>query len=47
MTMYLCNKVKGVERTRRGCGEKLIVGGGKTRRPKDWKSFLTNDENKE
>ena len=39
--------MKEVERKRRGCGEKLIVRGEKTRRPKDWKDFLTNDENKE
>lgn len=32
---------------RRVCGEKLIVWGGKTTRPKNWKSFLLNDENKE
>ena len=45
--MYHDCLVKGVERKRRGCGEKLIVRGEKTRRPKDWKDFLTNDENKE
>ena len=43
--MYQDCSVKGVERNRRGCGEKLIVRGEKTRRPKDWKDFLTNDEN--
>ena len=45
--MYQDCSVKGVERKRRGCGEKLIVQGEKTRRLKDWKDFLTNDENKE
>ena len=45
--MYQDCSVKGVEKKRRGCGEKLIVRGEKTRRPKDWKDFLTNDENKE
>ena len=45
--MYHDCSVKGVEKKRRGCGEKLIVRGEKTRRPKDWKDFLTNDENKE
>lgn len=45
--MYQDCSVKGVERKRRGTGEKLIVRGEKTRRPKDWKDFLTNDENKE
>lgn len=45
--MYKDGSVKGVERTRRGCSDKLIVGGGNTKRPKDWKTFLTNDKNKE
>jgi len=44
--MYSENSIKSVERIRRGCGEKLIVSGEKTKRPKDWKSFLTNDDNK-
>uniref|UniRef100_A0A0L8I6V7 Uncharacterized protein n=1 Tax=Octopus bimaculoides TaxID=37653 RepID=A0A0L8I6V7_OCTBM len=30
----------------RGVGDKLILSGEKTKRPKDWKVFLTNDENK-
>ena len=45
--MYKECSVKGVERKRRSCGDKLIVGAGSTKRPKDWKTFLTNDENKE
>ncbi|KAK6184936.1 hypothetical protein SNE40_007284 [Patella caerulea] len=44
--MYMVDSVKGVERLRRGCGEKLIVSGPKTKRPKDWKSFLANEDNK-
>ena len=39
--MYSENSIKSVERIRRGCGEMLIVSGEKTKRPKDWKSFLT------
>jgi hypothetical protein len=45
--MYKEYSVKSVERRRRGCGEKLIVRGESTRRPKDWKEFLSNDQNKE
>lgn len=43
--MYLANSVKEAER-RRGCGEKLIIKSEKTKKPRDWKEFLTNDENK-
>ena len=39
--------VKSLERKRRGCREKLILKGKKTKRPSDWKTFLTNSENKE
>jgi len=39
--MYSENSVKSVEHIRRGCEEKLIISGEKTKRPKDWKSFLT------
>ena len=35
-----------MERARRGCGEKLLVKAENTKKPTDWKSFLTNDENK-
>ena len=38
--------MKAVERLRRGSTPKLIVGGENTKKPKEWKSFLTNDENK-
>ena len=44
--MYKKDSVKGVERNRRGVGDKLILSGEKTKRPKDWKVFLANDENK-
>jgi len=44
--MYSENSVKSVERIRRGCGEKLIVSGVRTKRQKDWNSFMTNDDNK-
>jgi len=40
------NSVTSVERISRGCGEKLIVSGEKTKKPKDWNLFLTNDDNK-
>ena len=35
-----------MERRRRGCAEKLIIGGAATKRPTDWKGFLYNDDNK-
>ena len=38
--MYSENSVKSVERIRRGCRKMLIVK-KRTKRPKDWKSFLT------
>lgn len=44
--MYQDDSIKSVERIRRGCGEKLIVSGLKTRRPRDWKLFLQNEDNK-
>ena len=44
--MYHPNSVKAVERLRRGSAAKLIVGGENTKKPKEWKSFLTNNENK-
>lgn len=45
--MYNDHSIKNSGRKRRGCGEKLIVRGGKTIRPKNCKGFLMNDENKE
>lgn len=37
---------KSAERNLRGCGERYIVEGINVRRPHDWGTFLTNDENK-
>ena len=45
--IYTDTSVKSLERKRRGSGDKLILKGKKTKRPSDWKSFLTNSENKE
>ena len=44
--MYKPDSGKSSERTWRGCAEKMMIKGGKTKRPSDWKQFLTNDENK-
>ena len=44
--MYHPNSVKAVERLRRGSAAKLIVGGENTKKQKEWKSFLKNNENK-
>ena len=44
--MYSPNSVKAMERNRRGVADKLIVSGGEMKRPKDWKVFLSNDDNK-
>ena len=38
--------IKSQERVRRGCREQFILQGSVTRKPKDFKAFLTNDENK-
>ena len=35
-----------MERRRRGSGDKLIIKGASTKKPKCWKGFLSNDENK-
>ena len=45
--MYRKNSVKSLERKRRGCGEKLLLKGPSMKRPADWKSFLSNDDNKQ
>ena len=45
--MYRKNSVKSLERKRRGCGEKLLLKGRSMKRPADWKSFLSNDDNKQ
>ena len=44
--MYKENSIKSMERMRRGCGEKMLIKGEKTRKPSDWKTFLSNAENK-
>ena len=44
--MYSPNSVKSMESERRGCSEKLIIKVRSTKKPTDWKLFLTNDENK-
>ena len=44
--MYKTHSVKRMERERRGCGEKLIIGGPLTKKPINWKLFLMNDHNK-
>ncbi len=44
--MYNENSIKALERQRRGCSNKLIIRGELTKKPVDWKVFLTNDENK-
>ena len=40
------DSIKTQERQRRGCGEQFILDGSETRKPKDFKTFLTNDANK-
>ena len=45
--MYQENSIKAIERKRRGYGEKLLVKGGSTKKPSDWKEFLGNEDNKE
>ncbi|KAL5014823.1 hypothetical protein ScPMuIL_000962 [Solemya velum] len=44
---YDPESIKAMERRRRGTSEKLLIRGEKTKRPPDWKAFLTNDENKQ
>lgn len=44
--MYSQYSIKSGERLKRGCGDKLIVSGESTKRPKNWKTFLYNDDNK-
>ena len=45
--MYAENSIKSLERVRRGCGDTLLIKGPSMKRPQDWKSFLSNDKNKE
>ena len=44
--MYVEGSAKGTERTYRGCGERLFIQGENTKRPSNWKSCLTNEDNK-
>ena len=44
--MYYPDSVKSMERCRRGSAHKLIIKGANTKKPKCWKEFLSNDENK-
>ena len=43
---YQPDSIKTQERLRRGCSEKFLLGGPATRKPTDFKLFLTNDDNK-
>lgn len=43
---YHANSIKSQERLRRGNSDKFIIDGPATRKPADFKLFLTNDENK-
>ncbi|MES9950704.1 MAG: hypothetical protein ABW118_17235 [Candidatus Thiodiazotropha sp.] len=43
---YKEKSIKSFERKRRGTSEKLLISGPKTKAPKDWKGFMSNDENK-
>ena len=45
--MYKKHSVKELERTSRGAGEKRLIKGESTKRPENWKSFLSNDSNKQ
>ena len=43
--MYNENSIKSMERTSRGSGQKRKTKGESKKRPKNWKSFLSNDSN--
>jgi len=43
---YLENSIKQLERARRGSPAAYIIGGSKTKLPRDFKMFLHNSENK-
>lgn len=43
---YHTDSIKAIERQRRGSSAPLLLKGPKTRVPRDWKSFLANDDNK-
>jgi len=44
--VYAPSSVKATERQLPGAGDKFIGSGGEMKRPKDWKVFLSNDDNK-
>ena len=44
---YQAGSVKTMQQKRRGCGDKIILKGQSTKRPADWKAFLSNDKNKQ
>ena len=43
---YHRGSIKSVERLRRGVSKTFLISGPKTKTPRDWKSFMSNDENK-
>ena len=44
--VYKEDSVKSMESNRRGSSEKLLLQGENTKKPADWKAFLTNEGNK-
>ena len=44
--MYKEDSVRSMERNRRGSSEKLLLQGENTKKPADWKAFLTNEDNR-
>ena len=45
--LYHPNSMKTLERKRQGEGKRLILGGKSSKKRHDWKSFLSNSQNKE
>ena len=43
---YHPNSIKSFQRRHRGSSPTFLLSGPKTRTPRDWKSFMSNDENK-
>ena len=43
---YKQSSIKSFERKRRGSAPKFLLSGPKTKAPRDWNSFMANDENK-
>ena len=41
---YMPDSIKSLERSTHGCGEKRLVHDESTRRPENWKEFLSNDD---